>query len=182
VITPSKKAALLIPAALALLSAGAAQAETPTIQLKNPAIGVSPTGVKTPPLQLKPDLIIERMGFNAEFCHEMCSDTWSRELRLLRMSQSCQFQVTVKNIGAGPSQPGQVRVEYQSVAGTNSGTGSMPGLRPGESKIVPVGFNTSRVDWAYFNFYMPFRGMADSTNTSAETNEGNNTKEIRIRP
>lgn len=137
----------------------------------------------TPQLQLKPDLTILSMGMSQEFCLEGCGDVWTRELQVNRLpAERCYWQVQVKNIGAGPSVAGKVKVEYQSLNGPITLMADMPALRAGQAHMVVVPFNNARPRNLYWLFNTPFVGTADSTNTNAESNETNNTANVRMTP
>ena len=133
----------------------------------------------TPQLRLKPDLIVQSVGYSAEFCESNCSDQWTRELGVTRMSaETCHFVVGVKNIGNATSRAGKVRVQYDSLTTVIQLTGNMPAIRAGQTKSITVPINNARPVYLYRKFRAPIIATADSTNTSAETNERNNTKQI----
>lgn len=134
----------------------------------------------TPQLQLKPDLIIQSMGFSQEFCLDGCGDLWPRELQVMRIAaERCAWQVTVKNQGNGGSRAGKVQVRYDSIAGPITLVADMPAIRAGQFARVVVPFNNARPRNLYWNFNTSFHAMADATNTSQESNEGNNTQDMR---
>jgi len=129
---------------------------------------------------LKPDLIVQSAGFSQEFCTSTCSDTWKRELRVSRIdTPNCSWQVEVRNIGASASRAGQVQVTYQSIAGPVRLTTNMPALRSGETKQVVVRLSGVRPAQRYWKLGTSLQTKVDSTNTNAESNERNNTKDVR---
>jgi len=166
-----------------LIATSAPALAGPTLQA--PQINLQPQRKlkgPTPQLNLKPDLVIQNMGFSQEFCTDQCSDTWARELRVYRIKvQQCQWQVTVKNIGNATSKPGQVSLTYTTIAGPAHVHGAMPAIRPGQAKNVLVPFSNRGFRYWYYDFNLPFKAKADSTNTSRESNEGNNTKRQMMR-
>lgn len=175
----NQKIMLLLATAI-LTTANSANAELPQLnpQLVKPGLKQIP-GKVTPQLQLKPDLVIERMGYTNEFCVSTC-DQWSRELSAERITaESCAWNVTVKNIGSATSSPGKVQVEYDSLGGNVRLLGNMPSIRPGQMANVVVPFNNSRMSYLYRKIHSPFNARADSTNSTVESNEGNNTKTQR---
>lgn len=175
--------AVIAGLALAAFGTGQAQIQQQIDPNKARQMQSGPQKHPTPQLQLKPDLIVHSMGMSQEFCLEGCGDTWTRELQVNRLpAERCYWQATIKNIGAGPAVAGKVRVEYQSLAGPIRLMADMPALRPGEAKVVVVPFNNARPKNLYWLFNTPFVGTADATNSNAESNESNNTLNVRMTP
>lgn len=180
----SKSLLAAVAAGLALAAIGASQAQMQQIDPnKAKQMQTGPQIGPTPQLQLKPDLIIQSMGLSQEFCMEGCGDTWTRELQVNRIAaERCYWRATVKNIGAGPSVAGKVKVVYQSLNGPITLMADMPPLRAGAAEHVVVPFNNANMRNLYWRFNTSFAGTADATNTNAESNESNNTNNTRMSP
>jgi len=149
-------------------------------------LSVTRNAVKQPQVKgrpnLKPDLIITSLGFNAEFCTQRCSNQWANELGVTRLNDGgCAFQMIVKNQGNAASNSGKVSVTYPSLGGTVHLSGNVTRLRAGETKSIIIPFNNSRMRYLYWEARGQLKGKADSTNSSRESNEGNNTKSVSIR-
>ncbi len=144
---------------------------------------ISPAFVKPAPrLNFQADLVILSAGFSNEFCSNACSDQLKNELGVERISpEKCSWQVTVKNIGRANSHTGKVELSYDSLGGAVRLTGNMPVIRVGHSTMVVISLNSSRKQNLYRKLNAPFKTKVDSTNTTVESDEGNNMQSVRMR-
>ncbi|HEC20713.1 MAG TPA: hypothetical protein ENI97_15475 [Gammaproteobacteria bacterium] len=150
------------------------------------SLNVTPNAAKQPQvinrLNLKPDLVITSLGFNNEICTQTCSPQWANELGITRLNdRACAFQMIVKNQGNAASNAGKVTLRYPSMGGPVRLTATMSRLRAGESKTLIIPFNKSRPRYLYWLSNGRLKGKVDISNTSLESNEGNNEKSLPIR-
>ncbi|VAX09718.1 hypothetical protein MNBD_GAMMA26-1176 [hydrothermal vent metagenome] len=180
----SYKRTVILAAGLIILTANS-HAELPRIQSGAMPLNqkILPAfGKPAPKLNLKADLVIQDMGYSNEFCTTSCSDQWKRELGVERISrESCSWQMTVKNIGSANSRTGKVELRYDSLGGPVKLTANIPAIRAGHTTNVVLSFNSSNVTHLYRKLNSSFTAKVDSTNTTAESDERNNTKSVRIR-
>ena len=178
------KRTVILAAGLIMLTANS-HAEPPRIQsgAMKPNQKILPAFQnRAPKLNLKADLVIQDMGYSGEFCTTSCSDQWKRELGVERISRErCSWQMTVKNIGSANSRTGKVELRYDSLDGQVKLTANIPAIRAGHTTNVVLSFNSSRVTHLYRKLNLPFMAKVDSTNTTAESDERNNTKYVIVR-
>ncbi len=94
---------------------------------------VKPLVVEKPQLQLKGKLKMVSHGQSGEFCLHKC-EPFSSDFNLAKLK--CGFYITVKNIGAGRSQPTEARIIYSNGQG-NGARGPMTVLRARVPALAP---------------------------------------------
>lgn len=144
-----------------------AQSEPFEVQPINRQLQVQPV--------LKPNLVIDAFGWNAEFCGLYgCAavDQMKQDLQIDKAT--CPLVIRIRNTGNAPTGAFVVRVDYYHWKGTallqkHVSVGS--GLGPGETRVVSIPAGTI----GYFHTGKPFTATVDANHQVAESNETDNT-------